>query len=224
MRKLTKGEKPPILDAKEVEWTQEYLDAKAAKQKNMPSRWRHSEIKSAVAAETADRCAYCDDNPKSVYPGDVEHLLPKSQFPHLVLKWSNLTFACWQCNNKKREYYSATLPLIDPYVDDPDEHLLFFGDLVLPRPGSERGIVTIHHLGLARKPLVEERRNRIEHIVGLVQAWSKMPNAESAQAILEIIIENYENGPFKATVRSLLREMGILDFEDKLNKILVSEV
>ena len=63
--------------------------------------------------------------------------------------------------------------LLDPCVDDPQEHLAFgkFGEVA---PRSERGDVTIQVFGLDREALVAERRNATE------QAYSEIPHILTA--------------------------------------------
>src|SRR5688572_25480092 len=124
MIRLTKLEKPEILVENEEPWTTEYLEYVAGgRTPPEPSRYRHGQIKAAIQLETSEKCAYCESKVLHTYFGDVEHILPKSRLPELVVKWENLTFVCAQCNNRKRDYYDPEHPLIDPYVDNPEEHL-----------------------------------------------------------------------------------------------------
>ncbi|MGW4125199.1 HNH endonuclease [Nocardia sp. NPDC004711] len=210
MRRLTKGPKPSILERNEHKWTEEYKKAVADSVKNKPSRWRHREVKAALRIETDNRCVYCDSEMAAVYPGDVEHLAPKSIFPELVVDWKNLTLACWECNNTKLDYHSESLPLINPYEDDPRDHFLFLGPMILPRPGSNRGVISVRKLNLSRLDLVERRRDRIESVHSLLTSLAAASEPELKETLRDIIIEDYEKGPYKATVHGLLVTAGIL--------------
>lgn len=205
LRKLEKLSKPSILVEKGDEWTREYLEAKSG-DKRPPSRWRHHQIKDSVSKETSDRCAYCDSEMKSVHFGHIEHIVPRSAVPEKVVEWENLTLACEQCNNAKSDYYSQVAPIINPYLDEPSEHLIFLGDMVVARPTSDRGIVTVQKLGLLRKDLTESRKSRIQAVLSLVRNWSTASDPEIKQTLLEIIIDDYQNGAYKNSVRAVLLE------------------
>ncbi|MFC3243972.1 HNH endonuclease [Gordonia humi] len=91
------------------------------------------------ARKPTEKCAYCESVIEDVAPAHVEHILPKSIFPKLVLEWSNLTLCCPTCNANKKDYYSTEVSLLNPYVDDPSNHLMFLGAFVWSIPSSLRG-------------------------------------------------------------------------------------
>jgi hypothetical protein len=211
VRRLSKAPKPDVLEGNAEKWTSDYLAAVGDPAiKTKPTPWKHKNIKDALAVETSDRCAYCDGEMKAYYPGDVEHILPKSLFPEKVVEWENLTLACYWCNNEKKDWYSAHNPLLNPYDDDPEEHLLFWGDLVLAQPGSLRGEVTVRQLKLYRQELVLARRERIEAVHQMVSNWAKAPEGEVADVLRGFILEDYEEGAFKSSVRGLLVQFKVI--------------
>jgi hypothetical protein len=55
-----------------------------------------AEIKSKLIAMCVGKelCNYCEQNEAS----DIEHIAPKSLFPHLAFVWSNYLLACKHCN------------------------------------------------------------------------------------------------------------------------------
>src|SRR5687767_3753304 len=93
------------------------------------TRYQHADIKSTLASETAEKCAYCQSKVPHIYPGACEHISPKARCPELIVAWENLTYACFECNREKGDYYDETAPLLNPYMDDPREHLRFCGPL-----------------------------------------------------------------------------------------------
>jgi len=139
--------------------------------KYMASRYRHPLVKAILRAETNGKCAYCASHVTHVYPGDVEHIVAKDHEPEGTFKYENLTFSCFICNNAKHDYYDPTLPLVNPYKDDPDNHLVAAGPLVVHRPGSKRGKVTHARLALNRTPLVERRIERLQQMSLLVDQY-----------------------------------------------------
>ena len=156
------------------------------------------------------KCAYCEDRIVSTQPGDIEHYRPKGRVANedgsrvmvdanggkkvshlgyywLVYEWSNLLYACWDCNRINKQKYGnvsvgkgarfpvkgkhATEPggevnerplLLNPMVDEPDEHLSIDKRGVITEK-SERGRVTIRILGLnIRESLIKDRLKAIE--------------------------------------------------------------
>lgn len=203
MRTLKKHPKPPILAENEAEWKRSYLDR--LQEGKGPSRpWAHPLIKTALSEETTRRCAYCDSALGSTTSGDIEHILPRKHRPELVVEWANLTLACQQCNRNKSDYYSAELPLVNPYEDSPHQHLVYFGPIVHARPESHRGRLTIERLKLCRMGLAERRGERIQTIEGILRDLAKAPH-ELKPLILNILREDIENGEYRATVESFLR-------------------
>jgi hypothetical protein len=146
--RLAKGPKPAILEQREEEWRTEYL-AWRAETAGTPEaaqfRYRDPGIREALRVETHDKCAYCESRMLHVTPDHIEHIRPRSIHPDLVVTWTNLTIACPMCNQTKRDYDSDEEPLLNPYEQDPGEHLLFVGPIVLQRPGSDLGHRSIHH-------------------------------------------------------------------------------
>jgi hypothetical protein len=110
-----------------------------------------------------------------VYPGDVEHIEPKSVAPRRVLDWSNLTLACLECNRRKLDYYSAEEPLVHPYEDDPEEHIRFYGPQPVAAPDSPKGLRTIGLLELDRPTLLDRRRDLVQRLTFLLELWVKEP-------------------------------------------------
>ncbi|WP_159605004.1 HNH endonuclease [Hydrogenophaga sp. PBL-H3] len=145
-------------------------------------------MKALLRAETSDKCAYCESKVPHVDYGDVEHILPKSVKPELRYDYSNLTYACGICNNKKGEYYDAAMPLLDPYRDQPDEHLIAMGPMVFRSPASDRGLLTQKRLDLNRPSLVEQRAERLEAIATLMDQIARTTN----DAIKQVLVEQVE--------------------------------
>ncbi|MEU7782775.1 HNH endonuclease [Amycolatopsis sp. NPDC049159] len=203
MRRIAKSEKPGVLSEKAEQWTAEY---KAATEKK-PTPWKHEEIRAALRSETDSRCAYCESEINSVTYDQIEHILPKSRFPDLVVDWNNLTLVCPRCNNLKRDYYDPGEGLVNPYVDRPSDHIVFLGSWIWPRPGNGRGKKTVDILGLCRAELVQRRQRRLEWMMSLVEQW-KAADGEYRERIQEIINDDFEAGEYQAMVEAFLGEWG----------------
>ncbi|MEW1880985.1 retron system putative HNH endonuclease [Rhodococcus sp. NPDC080181] len=182
MKKLQKGPIPSILTHRGFELTETYK----ANPKSAP--WRNDELKDALRNETAGKCAYCESSIEDVAPAHVEHIQPKSLFPDLVMKWSNLTLCCPVCNSNKGDYYSLKAALLNPYVDDPSDHITFLGAFAWSKPSSLRGDTTIRKLQLNRTKLLEEREGLLKSIHVLLIAWANTEDDQVRSIMHESIM------------------------------------
>ena len=167
MIRLTKAPKPRILEDHAEVWTREYLELLEAGD-DVPDgiryRYRHAQIKETLRTESSDKCIYCESKISHVFPGKTDHLAPVSRRPDLYLCWENLGYVCKECNRSKGAYYSGVEPLIDPFWDEPSEHLAFYGPTVFHLPGDMIGLRTIRKLKLCRSALLERRRELLERL------------------------------------------------------------
>lgn len=207
MNKLAKGPKPPILVEKEIAWTAEYEQAVASGNQRVPERWRHPQIKEAIDSETGARCAYCESSMRGITWNHVEHVLPKVQFPQLVVAWQNLTSACPICNVNKGPYYSESAPLLNPYVDRCDERIVFAGSLPLSALGDTQGARTVAVLKLDRPDLVSEREKRIRAVNRALEEWNAADPMDKIWLADGIRIDAAD-GEFTVCVKSFLRSRG----------------
>jgi 5-methylcytosine-specific restriction endonuclease McrA len=170
LRKLKASNK---LYGRAITWLEEKrLEYRRAREKGEPVTsflplYRDDVIKAALRWETSNKCAYCESKPRDVYPGDVEHILPRSGDPERQLDYRNLTFVCWGCNNAKNATeHRDDMPLLNPYADDPGRFLFASDHLVRPDLGDAarfvRGRRTIEAIGLNRHDLLEARREIVD--------------------------------------------------------------
>ncbi|MFB7251361.1 HNH endonuclease [Microbacterium sp. NPDC056234] len=160
--------------------------------------WSHADIKAALIAETAGKCAYCEARMLAVSFGDIEHIYPKSMFPELVVSWNNLTLACSGCNQRKSSKYDASSEFINPYVDDPAEHLFFLGPAVYER--TNRGMYTIVELGLNDIPRIEARMRAIENAANLVARFQAATDDTTKSMLWRLIDSVLQGGEYTAAV------------------------
>ncbi|MBM7331138.1 HNH endonuclease [Agrobacterium sp. S2] len=132
------------------------------------TRYRNTEIKATLIQETSGKCAYCESKLLHIHHGDVEHIVPKSLRPELTVEWNNLTLACEICNQRKSNLDPSAEHIIDPYVTEPDEHLIFVGALVFSK-GTVAGTNTRVILDLNRAELSERRKERLEGLMAIAE-------------------------------------------------------
>jgi uncharacterized Zn-finger protein len=211
MIRLEKLEKPTVLADNAAAWTQEYVDAKANRTvtDTIRYRYRHPEVKTRIREETSEKCAYCESKITHTYPGDIEHILPVSDFPQLICEWINLTLACGECNRRKGNYHSVEDPLIQPYTDNPDAHLFAFGAIILARLGDAKGAFAELKLGLNRAELLERRSERAKSLNHLANRFAIEPNVE-LKALLrtELLKEMERDKEYAMVARALVQACG----------------
>ncbi|MBO2650765.1 HNH endonuclease [Shewanella algae] len=171
MIKLKKTIEPQVLTKNSRDWTDAFLKKLSAGElptSTESSRYRHKEIKSALVEETHGKCAYCESKLQHIHHGDVEHIAPKSLHPAKRFEWNNLTLACEICNQNKSDRDPETENIIDPYVTDPADHLIFIGTFLFPL-STPTGKNTEVILDLNRAALLERRKARLEQIMGIFE-------------------------------------------------------
>lgn len=210
MIKLHKQPVPDVLAQNSIVWRGEFLDAleSGTATDTQKFRYRHPDVKEALRTETHDKCAYCESKISHIHPGETDHILPSSRKPELYVEWENLTYVCSECNRRKSDYYSEAEPLVNPYSDEPSNHLIFCGPLVLDR--DAKGYRTRRKIGLSRTALIERKQERIEQINSLVRQWRETPDGPTRE-FLKAEIQQFAtvDAEFAATAQAYLaNELG----------------
>ena len=209
MIKLEKVAKPKILDSKAKEWTEALVGKlKRGEQPTATekSRYRHRDVKGALVTEVSGKCAYCESPLQHIHHGDVEHIYPKSLDPNLTFEWNNLTLACEVCNQNKSNKDPLVEHIIDPYGVDPEEHMHFAGTMIFPL-GTQEGVSTITILDLNRGELVEQRKERLEKLLLIVDAALRPGTPDVVRrAIIDDLREQAgaRNSPYSAMGKCFL--------------------
>lgn len=191
------------------------LSSGQAIKKSLLDFYRDPEVKRHLVQEANGKCAYCESKISHVYYGDVEHIRPKSRFPAERLSPENLTLVCAICNGSKSDYWDDDLSVLNPFKDNPSDHLFAFGFLLLRRPGAERGRITISQLDLNRVNLLERRRERVELLQSLADQY-KQATSESLRKVIELELSVHvrEDSEYAMFVRSYLCQAIGLEFDE----------
>lgn len=158
---------------------------------SLKTNYKHPDNKEALLRASHGKCMYCESQVSHVYFGDIEHFRPKAadKYPELEFVWDNLGYCCARCNNTKKDQFDTTCPLIDPYSEDPNAHLLAFGSAVIHKAGSERGAITIATTGLNRAELIEKRAIRLSQLQNSLDACYRTVNATVRATLLAALDE-----------------------------------
>jgi len=197
MIKLFKIDEPDILQANKQEWTERYLKLLKEGEEiptSLKTKYKLKEIKSQIVKETKGKCAYCESFISHISPGDIEHILPKSRRPDLIFEWNNLTLACEECNRtRKNDYYNPSDPLVNPYEDNPSDHIFAAGPIIFSVPANRKGDITISILDLNRAGLLEKRIERLMQIKILVDKWAQEENPTVKEIIKEQLLQESDS-------------------------------
>lgn len=153
--------------------------------------YKHPANKAALVQASYGKCMYCESRISHVYYGDIEHIKPKAagKYPHLEFEWTNLGFSCAICNNTKKDQYDPGCPPLDPYSENPSQHIFPFGTMVMHRHGSERGEITILLAGLNRVELVERRAMALRSLQSAIDACYRSTSPVIKATLLEALKE-----------------------------------
>ena len=208
MVRTPRPEPPPLLVAKQKEWTIRWIESRD-KDKNWATRTASKLLKNALLTMTHGKCAYCENLLLETFP--VEHFLSKSESREHAFQWENLFPACHDCNSKKGSR-SPEKEIIRP-DREPDSEDYFDvnvkGQLVPHSKiaddafAEERVRLTIEFFGLNRGALCRIRNTVMDD----VRRYKK----KSLGNFLD------PTRPFKLVIRKTLRDIGRTDLaaEDK---------
>lgn len=209
MIELKKEPKPQLLINNGDAWSKDLMDefyATGVINKTKQGRYSRTEIKDFVKIETKEKCAYCESTVTHIYPGDIEHIIPKAIFPRLTFTWENLTFGCYWCNNKKRNFLDRDCMLLNPYKDNPNKHLRAFGPLIFHINSSSRGEITWRKFELNRTELRDKRQEKIEELQLLIDKFNTETN-NSLKELIEIeIIDFIERSDYTFSLRQFFED------------------
>ncbi len=170
----------------------------------LATNYKHPQNKEALKAASHNKCMYCESHVSHIDFGDVEHIRPKDRFPALEFSWDNLGYACSKCNNEKRNKFFDQTPFIDPYSENPREHIYAFGAMLRPKKGSERGEITIKEIGLNRADLLEKRDERIKTLEQAINACHRTQNQHLREAAMAALkAEIAEDQEYSMVARAL---------------------
>ncbi|MEM8642694.1 MAG: HNH endonuclease [Cyanobacteria bacterium P01_G01_bin.54] len=159
------------------------------------SVWNKDEIKSPLLDSSHGKCAYCECSlTKESNYMEVEHFEDKHHNPDKVVLWENLLPACKKCNGSKSTHDVIKYPVVNPYEDDPRDHLAM--RLYRMRGKTPRGKTAIDVV-------------RLNHSERLVKC--RFDIGEKIAKNLETAWERYKTFRTKQDTRSRNRLIGIVE-------------
>jgi uncharacterized protein (TIGR02646 family) len=169
--------------------------------------YTHKVNKEALRQSTAGKCMYCEAKIEDVSYAHVEHIKPKApdKFPELEFVWDNHGFSCQVCNTTKSDKYDDATPFINPYNENPEDHIIFIGNIANSKQGSERGEYTIQEISLNRPALIDRRKEKLDNMDKIINAAYRTQNPNMRNQAIDSLKEYAESDQeFSAMVKSVL--------------------
>lgn len=141
MIKLELTEKPAELTPElEAELTAEYMGQETAV-------WKKDFIAKAVFNMSFGKCVYSESSlGKEGKYMEIDHFYPKATYPEKVVLWGNLMASNKKCNGTKGDWDTENEPIINPFEDNPKEHLYIRNYFFFPK--TDKGKNTIEATSL----------------------------------------------------------------------------
>ena len=188
MRTVKRRPIPQILADHAKTWTTQLLAEIARCEKSDEKvddkffdKYRDDDVRDSLRTMYANLCCYCEARINIVSYDHIEHRMPKRRFPDQAYCWANLHLACQRCNIGKGVLWERRAPILDPSVDQIDEHLSYMesetGLRRWPENDSKRGGTTIEHANLNRDKdddLPAERSKVFMVTLGTIRAANEL--------------------------------------------------
>lgn len=208
MVKLTKESEPKYLSKNKFSFTKRLIeslntDNGRKRSKNLLKKYNHPEITSALKRESHGKCIYCESKLAHISFPHIEHIKPKSKYPDLTFDYNNMGLSCQVCNHNKSDKYDLNNPIVNPYVDDPNQFFEPNGAFIFTK--NDRARWTCDSIGLNRPDLLEARRERIQTLSKLFKILRQSNNDLLKDLIRqEILIEIKKDKEYSFCCQGLL--------------------
>ncbi len=137
-----------------------------------PSYNDYRKYKPYLKAEFANHCVYCraHDLDQDTSSFHVEHYRPKSLFPELESRYTNLFYSCASCNRFKKNYWSdsPSKQVPNPCDTNMSEHLVFDSHFIKSR--SSMGLLAVELLRLNNDEALRYREAQRHLLFVLVES------------------------------------------------------
>ena len=152
---------------------------------------------------------YCESKIEHNSSAHIEHIKPKSKYSHLEFEWNNLGYSCPKCNTNKSNKFDENLSFINPYDENPEEHIYFSEYFAFMKNDSNRGKYTIKELDLNRAGLIERRKDKYDKIIQMIEIASNTPSWH-VQITTDLRNDAGKDKEYSAMVKCLLTIKGIM--------------
>lgn len=153
-----------------IKLTPEFVNTKTEEYKQTKeSVWNIDWLKESLKELSYGKCAYCEcDLKKESNYMEVEHFEDKHQNEDKVMVWDNLLPSCKQCNGHKSTHDVVAEPIVNPFVDDPKNHLYFQNYRYKSKDDKGKNTIEALQLNNGERKMVDTRfeiGNALEELI-----------------------------------------------------------
>lgn len=134
------------------------------------SVWNIDWLKESLINLSNGKCAYCECSlTKESNYMEVEHFEDKYQYPDKVMDWNNLLPSCKHCNGHKSTHDVLAEPIVNPFIDNPNDHLYFQHYRYKAKDEKGESTISVLDLNDCERKLVDTRfaiGNALQELLG----------------------------------------------------------
>lgn len=120
--------------------------------------WNIDWLKDSLMQLSHGKCAYCECSlTKESNYMEVEHFEDKKHNPDKVMDWDNLLPSCKHCNGHKSTHNVVVEPIVNPFIDDPKNHLYFQHYRYKSKDDKGKNTISVLELNDGERRLVDTR-------------------------------------------------------------------
>jgi len=187
MRYIKRYEKPKILETKQKEWTDKFIESQATRPDN--SKYGHKDIKDLLFTMSHNKCFYCETILKGTV-SEIDHYIEISENKQLAYEWENLYLSCENCNNKISNKNITVTETLNPCIDSDSEiekHIYFEDELITFL--TEKGELTIKKYKLSSTNLDYLRLKELQRFKNILLDFKNKQISESRKSLIKKEIE-----------------------------------
>jgi uncharacterized protein (TIGR02646 family) len=191
MIKLTRRFTPLKLTPSFVKIKTEHY--KATKEKVWNIDW----LKDALKELSYGKCAYCECSlTKESNFMEVEHFEDKHHNPEKVMEWENLLPSCKHCNGHKSTHDVIAEPIVNPFRDNPCDHLYFQHYRYKGRDSKGNTTISVLDLNDGERKMVDTRfeignalQESLEVLLVKMDNYNKQPSISHKNRLMGAVYE-----------------------------------
>lgn len=154
--------------------------------------WNIDWLKDALKDLSCGKCAYCECSlTKESNYMEVEHFEDKKHNPDKVMDWDNLLPSCKHCNGHKSTHDVIAEPIVNPFTDNPSDHLYFQHYRYKGRDAKGDKTISVLDLNDGERKLVDTRfeignklQESLEELLVKLDTYNKQPDIPNKNKLM----------------------------------------
>lgn len=159
--------------------------------------WNIDWLKDALKELNYGKCAYCECSlTKESNYMEVEHFEDKKHNPDKVMDWDNLLPSCKHCNGHKSTHDVIAEPIVNPFIDTPNNHLYFQHYRYKGRDAKGDMTISVLDLNDGERKLVDTRfkignalQETLEVLLERLDKYNKRPSISNQNKLTGAVHE-----------------------------------